>query len=223
MDLSKSYEFFQPEKLDGRVHIIGCGSVGSTVAENLARFGVTKMTLYDFDVVESKNLANQMFVTEDIGRPKVDAVKRIILSINPEAEPDIKKEVNGYVKQRLSGYVFLAVDNIDLRRNIATAQKDNSSIKGMFDFRTGLLTAQHYAAEWGDAKSVMDFINTMQFSHEEAEKETPMSACHVTLSVAPTVRIISALGVQNFINFAKTGKLKKMVLIDTEQFTLDAF
>ena len=42
MDLSKSYEFFQPEKYDGRIHIIGCGSVGSTLAENLARCGVTK-------------------------------------------------------------------------------------------------------------------------------------------------------------------------------------
>ena len=57
MDLSKSYEFFQPEKYDGRIHIIGCGSVGSTLAENLARCGVTKMTLWDFDTVESHNIA----------------------------------------------------------------------------------------------------------------------------------------------------------------------
>ena len=42
MDLSKSYEFFQPEKDQARIHIVGCGSVGSTVAENLARCGVTK-------------------------------------------------------------------------------------------------------------------------------------------------------------------------------------
>ena len=42
MDLSKSYEFFQPDMLTSRVHIIGCGAIGSTVAENLARFGITK-------------------------------------------------------------------------------------------------------------------------------------------------------------------------------------
>ena len=72
MDLSKSYDFFQPEKHNDRIHIIGCGSVGSTVAENLARSGVTKMTLWDFDMVEPKNIANQMFIQADIGKPKVE-------------------------------------------------------------------------------------------------------------------------------------------------------
>lgn len=33
MDLSKSYEFFKPEMCRERIHIIGCGAIGSTVAE----------------------------------------------------------------------------------------------------------------------------------------------------------------------------------------------
>ena len=33
MDLSKSYDYFQPEKDTARIHIIGCGSVGATVAQ----------------------------------------------------------------------------------------------------------------------------------------------------------------------------------------------
>ena len=67
MDLSKSYEFFKPDMLESRVHIIGCGAIGSTVAENLVRFGITKITLYDFDTVEAHNIANQMFRHTDIG------------------------------------------------------------------------------------------------------------------------------------------------------------
>ena len=39
MDLIKSYDFFKPESCSDRIHIIGCGAVGSTVAENLIRFG----------------------------------------------------------------------------------------------------------------------------------------------------------------------------------------
>ena len=43
MDLSKSYEYFQPEKVDARIHMIGCGSVGATIAENLVRLGLTNI------------------------------------------------------------------------------------------------------------------------------------------------------------------------------------
>ena len=85
MDLTKSIEYFNPVDVRGKCHIIGCGSVGSTVAEMLARLGVTNFVLYDFDLVEPHNLANQMFVHSDIKHPKVEAVKRIITDINPDA------------------------------------------------------------------------------------------------------------------------------------------
>ena len=83
MDLSKSYEFFQPEKDNSRIHIVGCGSVGSTVAENLVRCGVTNLTLWDFDHVEAHNIVNQMFRQKDIGKPKVEALADILTEINP--------------------------------------------------------------------------------------------------------------------------------------------
>ena len=63
----------------------------------------------------------------------------------------------------------------------------------------------------------------MQFSHDEASSETPVSACGVTLGVVTTVRTICELGVNNFINFVKGKGLKKTVLFDGFDFTLDAF
>lgn len=221
MDLSKSYEFFQPDKLDGRVHIIGCGSVGSTLAENLARFGVEDMVLYDFDTVEPHNLANQMFTVSDVGELKTEAVAKIVRAINPDCK--LKLVSSGWDGQRLAGYVFLAVDSIELRRKIVEASRENSYIKAMFDFRTRLIDAQHYAADWSDEKSVENFYNSMDFSHEEALKETPVSACKITLGVAPTVRMIVAAGAANFVNFVKGEPLKKLILVDAFNFTMDAF
>ena len=223
LNLAKSYDFFKPEEVKERIHIIGCGSIGSTVAELLARFGLTKITLYDFDKVEPKNLANQLFRQEHVGVEKTKALAEMLCEINPEAKDAIKIAAHGYVAQKLSGYVFLCVDNIDLRREIATANKDNAYIKAMFDFRTRLTDAQHYAANWSDMKMVDDFLNSMNFSHEDAVEETPMSACNVTLSVAPTIRIISALGVANFVNFAKGAGLKKFIQMDAFSFILDVF
>lgn len=225
MDLVKSYDFFKPETCRDHIHIIGCGAVGSTVAENLVRFGLTNLTLYDFDTVEAHNIANQMFRSIDIGKPKTQALAEILTEINPELPTNLKIEPEGYHGQRLSGYVFLCVDNIDLRREIATAQKTNPYIKAMFDFRIRLEDAQHYAADWKNPKMVSNFINTMNFTHDEAKKETQVSACNVELSVAPTVRQICALGVSNFINFVKSGgqSIKKMVLASAFGFDIQAF
>lgn len=212
MDLTKSIEYFDPINVRGKCHIIGCGSVGSTVAENLARLGVTKFVLYDFDIVEPHNLANQMFVQSDIKKSKVEAVKKIICDINPEAESTIEVFEQGYTDQKLNGYVFLAVDNIDLRREICEKNRMNKAIKAVFDFRTRLEDAQHYAADWGDMRQVDNLIKSMAFSHDEAHEATPVTACGTELGVAPTVRVICALGVTNFMNLIRGGELQKIVV-----------
>lgn len=225
MDTTKFYDFFQPDACRERLHIIGCGAVGSTVAENLVRIGMTKITLYDFDTVEKHNVSNQMFRGIDIGKPKVQALAEYLQEINPDIIDDLEIEPEGYVGQKLSGYVFLCVDNIDLRREIATKNKGNTYIKAVFDFRIRLTDAQHYAAKWNDPKMVENFLATMNFTHEEAAKETPVSACNVTLSVAPTVRDVCKVGVVNFMNFVKSGgeQLKKMVIVNPFEFACMAF
>lgn len=223
MDLSKSYEFFQPEKDDARIHIVGCGSVGSTIAENLARCGVTKMTLWDFDKVESHNIVNQMFTQNDVGKFKVDALKNILMDINPEIAKTVEVKPDGWQGKLMSGYIFLCVDSIELRREIVEKHMDSPFVKAVFDFRTLLEGAQHYAADWSNFKMKQDLLKSMQFSHEEAAEETPVSACGITLGVATTVRLICALGVNNYINFVKGNGIKKLVMIDGFNFILDAF
>ena len=223
MDLSKSYEFFQPEKNDARIHIIGCGSVGSTIAENLARCGVTKMTLWDFDRVEPHNICNQMFRQQDVGKLKVEALKDILTDINPDIVDELELKPDGWQGKLLSGYIFLAVDSIELRRKFVEQHMDSPYVKAVFDFRTLLESAQHYAADWEDYKMKQDLLKSMQFSHEEAKAETPVSACGVTLGVATTVRLVCALGVDNYINFVKGKGIKKLILIDGFAFDLLAF
>lgn len=140
MNLAKSLDVFSPHDVKGRIHIIGCGSVGSTIAELLARYGLTNFTLYDFDTVKKKNIVNQMFFDPQVGQPKVEALRDILCAINPEAKNDIRLEPSGWNGQPLSGYVFLAVDNIEIRQKIVDANRFNTFIKAMFDVRTALLT-----------------------------------------------------------------------------------
>ena len=220
MDLSKSYEFLQPDKVRDRIHVIGVGAIGSTICELLAKGGFIKITIYDFDRVEAHNIANQMYTEDDIGMEKVDAIARRMIAINPEIKQGLKIERNGWDGQRLTGYVFLAVDNIDLRRRIASENKDNPMIKAMFDFRMRLTDAQSYAADWGNRDMIEAFLNSMNFTQEEGKAETPVSACNIELSFASTVFTIVSAGISNFVNFVKGKALKKMIVADAFEFSI---
>lgn len=225
MNLIKSQDFFSPDMVNERIHIIGCGSVGGCIAELLARFGITRMTLYDFDIVEEKNIVNQIYDYRHVGLPKVDALASILQDINPGVSADLVLERDGYTNQRLSGIVFLAVDNIEVRKDIVKRYRGNPTISAMFDIRTELTGAQHYAAIWSNPAQVRDLLDSMDFTHEEAKEATPVSACGVTLGVAPTVRAVTTLAVVNMVNYIKSGRkeLKKFVLIDAFGMTVDAF
>ena len=67
-----------------RVLLAGAG-LGSNIAEALLRIGFETITIVDGDVVEESNLNRQNYTEEDIGQPKVEALKRRLLKINPEA------------------------------------------------------------------------------------------------------------------------------------------
>ena len=69
------------------VAVFGIGGVGSFAVEALARAGVGKITLVDFDTIVMTNLNRQLHALEEtIGQAKVDAMKERILKINPEIE-----------------------------------------------------------------------------------------------------------------------------------------
>lgn len=71
------------------VLLLGVGALGSTVAEQLVRAGVGKLTFVDRDIVELTNLQRQtLFEESDAqrGLPKVEAAARRLQSLNSEVE-----------------------------------------------------------------------------------------------------------------------------------------
>jgi sulfur carrier protein ThiS adenylyltransferase len=67
---------------DKVVGIAGCGGLGSNCAAALARVGVGKLIIADFDVIEESNLNRQYFFRDQLGAKKVFALKDIIEKIN---------------------------------------------------------------------------------------------------------------------------------------------
>lgn len=68
------------------VVIIGCGSVGSLVALELARAGVGRFFLIDMDVLSYHNICRHQCGILDVGKYKTTALRERILQINPSAE-----------------------------------------------------------------------------------------------------------------------------------------
>lgn len=66
--------------------ILGCGSVGSLVALELARAGVGRFFLIDMDILEYHNICRHQCGIQDVGKFKTTAIKERILQINPTAQ-----------------------------------------------------------------------------------------------------------------------------------------
>ncbi len=66
--------------------IIGCGSLGSKSGLNLARWGIGKLTLVDFDLVREENISTQEYLLEQLGESKVKALKELIARINAKVK-----------------------------------------------------------------------------------------------------------------------------------------
>lgn len=68
-----------------KIGIAGAGGIGSNVAFHLVRSGVLDLKIFDFDRVEPGNLNRQFYFADQIGMPKVEALKTNLLRIDSAA------------------------------------------------------------------------------------------------------------------------------------------
>lgn len=84
MDYSRIQDSVDIETIQ-KSHIVVVGAGGSySLVTSLARCGVGKLTVLDFDTVEQTNIVRQGYKQTDIGKFKVDALKEEVEAINPE-------------------------------------------------------------------------------------------------------------------------------------------
>lgn len=98
------------------VTIVGIGAVGGHAMEGLARAGIGKFRLVDFDTVEDSNINRQLLALEStIGRRKVDLAAERILDINPDCEVEAMNVFarEDTIAQIISPKPDLIIDAID--------------------------------------------------------------------------------------------------------------
>ena len=94
-----------------RVILFGVGGVGSWCAESLIRSGIHHLTIVDSDCVCETNINRQLIATtETIGEPKVEVLKKRLLSINPDAEVNVIQQV--YCAETADSFLIETYDYI---------------------------------------------------------------------------------------------------------------
>lgn len=111
------------------VAIFGIGGVGSYAAEALARTGVGKITLIDYDIIDITNINRQIHATtKTIGFSKVHVMKERLLDINPNINvTTYNKEYNLETKEELLlenyDYIIDAIDMVSSKLDLISESK----------------------------------------------------------------------------------------------------
>ena len=82
----------QKKILKSNVLIVGAGGLGCPIVDYLSRAGVGKIGIVDYDKVDASNIHRQSIYTlKDVGKYKVEVLKKKIIDINPDVKTKIYK------------------------------------------------------------------------------------------------------------------------------------
>jgi sulfur carrier protein ThiS adenylyltransferase len=98
------------EKLkECKMAVCGLGGLGSNIALSLARMGVGKLLLIDFDVIIPSNINRQQYYIDQIGKKKTEATLENLKRVNPYIEYEI---VDTFIDESNVGDLFHGCDVI---------------------------------------------------------------------------------------------------------------
>ena len=160
-----------PEKLQFPIHVIGAGAIGSATVLTLAKMGCSNITVQDHDMLEEHNLPNQIAKPSCLGKPKVEALKELVLELT---EVKIGAIGEKYRNQSLKGVIISAVDNMRTRKVIWKNVKLNPQVSLFIDPRMGAEFARIYFIRPCDLVDI-EFYESNLYSGKEAEN-LPCSA-----------------------------------------------
>lgn len=202
INTTRHAEIFHPSQLkNAPISIVGCGATGSRIFMSLIELGITNISVYDPDTVESHNIANQAFTSQDIGSPKVHALKRLYEEKTGEPAPETMHFVQAKVPlrygvtPRVSGIVFLLTDTMSSRRKIMEVLSGTDNVSDIIETRMASTHGNIYCVNKFNEIHMKQWYASLI---DDEDGET--SACGASISVGSTASIIANLAVWQFIN-----------------------
>lgn len=210
MNNMKSFGVIDQDKIDGNIHIVGCGAIGSLAAENLIRLNlVSKIIAYDFDEVEDKNLNNQAYLRKHIGMAKVEALKDLAAMIDEDKKLRIKNKKVDYIRTKSSDIVILALDNYEARANIiANLEGSPLLVVAGANARGGNVEVVR-----GDYSAILEEYKNLPSGQEYDQDD--MTACGSPISIYHRIRTIASIVAEEVVNnYNNTNSINKNILLE---------
>lgn len=136
------------------VAVFGLGGVGGFCAESLARAGVGKLTIVDFDTVSETNINRQIIaLNSTIGFKKTELFEKRLKDINPNINLNIIDDfyTNGILN---CDYVADAIDTMRSKINLLVeCYKNNISVISSMGAGNRIDPTQLYIADLKDVKN----------------------------------------------------------------------
>jgi sulfur carrier protein ThiS adenylyltransferase len=167
------------------VGIAGAGGLGSNVAAALARAGVGKLIIADFDVLEASDLNRQYYFVDQIGWPKIEALGENLRRMNPFSDYELHGvKIDRDNVEGIFGTADLLIEAFDL------ADQKQMLIEAWLALRPGrpIIAASGLAGFGGNAKIRQRKLGSLYICGDEA------SACDVcTAPMAPRIAVVAAM------------------------------
>lgn len=207
-------DVFNEAEFRGRgIDIIGVGAVGSWVATLLARLGIRDIRVWDDDIVEAHNVANQAYGICHIGRPKVLALEERIRDDTGITITALQQRVTADCDD-FRDVVFLLVDSMESRRELIDAIAMSIDTKIVIETRMGVDSGRVYHLDPHDSVELEAWKQTAQYNDpgpqaDEVENET---ACNATQTVGATAAHIASEAVWRFLSWfeVESGRISEM-------------
>jgi len=167
MKYIRQSEIINLEKLgQGKVGIIGVGSVGSFTALTLAKMGVGKVVGYDEDGVSIHNLPAQFFGKKDVGQFKVDALADLLKEFT---DTEYIPHNRFYKNQKLQETTIVATDNMASRKLVYEQFLKQPQAHHLIEARMGAELAKIYTIR-DKTKKTQAFYEKTLHSDEKSYK-----------------------------------------------------
>lgn len=208
VDYRRQLEVFQPFGFNKSVDIIGAGATGSHVAYILAKMGVTKMRVFDFDTVEEHNVPNQLYSLADVGKPKVEALRDIIEKMTSVKIEAVNLKIEGGVKYTAGNIVYLLTDTMKSRRDIfSNFLKLKPQVELVVETRMGADNGRVYAFSPFRPSQAAEWEKTL---YEDSDAET--SLCGSSISVCCTAVNVSSFATWQMFRHLKGEKIENELI-----------